>query len=113
MRSGSSYAQEPTIMKALATTWVLLTSVLVAAQSDTTVVPRDTTTHPGLPMLNLGVSSDRGAYAEVINTDTVKDKSHFTIDTKYKRITVTTEPKPWASVGDSIAEVLKLSLIHI
>ncbi|MBK8500206.1 MAG: hypothetical protein IPL52_15635 [Flavobacteriales bacterium] len=93
-------------MKALFTTWALFLATLTVAQGDTTATKPDTTTYPGLPMLNLGVSSTRGAYVEVINTDTIKDKSHFTIDMKYKRITVITEPKPWASTSDSIAEVI-------
>lgn len=66
----------------------------------------DTTAQPGLPMLNLGVNSHQGAFVEVVTPDTAKNKSSFTIDTKYKRITISTVPKPWANASDSLSEVL-------
>lgn len=75
----------------------------------------DTTAQPGLPMLNVGVSSDRGAYAELADLnkiDSTKEKGSFTIDLKYKRITVITEPKPWANSADSINEVLHDSRVE-
>ena len=80
----------------------LLAPLHMFAQPDTTIAEP-----PGLPMLNLGMNSQQGAYVEVITPDTTKDKSSFTIDLKYKRITVLTEPKPWSNPADSIAEVLK------
>ncbi len=93
-------------MKAIITTLTLLAVLHAAAQEDTTAVPRDTTSYPGVPSLNLGVSPGRGAFVEVTGQDTVKDKSSFTLDMKYKRITIITEPKPWANGTDSINEVL-------
>lgn len=72
------------------------------AQSDTaSTEPRHRAT------LMVGIDPEKGTYAEVATSDTTKDKGSFTIDLKYKRITVTTEPKPWAATADSIAEVLR------
>lgn len=79
----------------------LFVPILASAQTDTTK------TYPGMPMLNVGVNSDKGAFVDVITPDTTDQKKSFTIDTRYKRITITTVPKPWESQTDSIAEVLK------
>lgn len=98
MHRGSSYVQEPMTMRSLFTL-CLFAPLFLQAQTDTTA-------QPGLPMLNLGINSHQGAYAEVVTSDTTTNKSSFTIDTKYKRITISTVPKPWANAGDSIAEVL-------
>ena len=81
-------------------TLALLAPLYCFAQPDTASV------QPGLPMLELGVNDREGAYVQVIDPDTAGNKSSFNIDLKYKRITITTEPKPWASSSDSIAEVL-------
>lgn len=86
-------------MKTLMTI-ALFTPLIALAQTDTTK------TYPGMPMLNVGVNSDKGAFVDVVTPDTTDEKS-FTIDTRYKRITITTVPKPWDSVNDSVAEVLK------
>lgn len=58
--------------------------------------------------LAMGVSSGRGAYAGLEATDTTrKSDGRFTIETKRKRITVQTQPIPWASESDSIADITK------
>ena len=87
-------------MRTLLTT-ALFVPLLALAQTDTTKA------YPGMPMLNVGGNSDKGAFVDVITPDTTDKKKSFTIDTRHKRITVTTVPKPWASGTDSIAEVLK------
>jgi len=71
------------------------------AQTDTT--KSDT----GGAMLGIGMNSEKGAFVEVITPDTTDDKKSFTIDTRHKRITITTVPKPWESETDSVAEILK------
>lgn len=76
--------------------------LLGIAQTDTT-----RTDDGQMQSLSLGVTSDQGLEVHMTDGDTVNDKGTFTIDTKYKRITITTEPKPWASVDDSIEVVLK------
>ena len=95
----SSYVQEPTIMKAIIAAYALLVPFALSAQGDSTA-------QGSRASLSIGVNSKQGAYAEVLTEDTLKDKGSFTIDLKYKRITVTTEPKPWANATDSINEVL-------
>ncbi|HRH69378.1 MAG TPA: hypothetical protein PLB89_07735 [Flavobacteriales bacterium] len=87
-------------MKTLLTI-ALFVPLMALAQTDTTK------TYPGMPMLNVGVNSEEGAFVDVVTPDTTKEKNSFTIDTRYKRITITTVPKPWASEMDSVAEVLK------
>lgn len=87
-------------MRTLLTT-AMLAPLIALAQTDTTK------TYPGMPMLNVGVNSQDGAFVDVITPDTTEDKKSFTIDTRYKRITITTVPKLWDSESDSIAEILK------
>ena len=72
------------------------------AQSDTTSANEDR-----MQALELNVTSGEGLNVKMTDGDTVTNKGSFSIDTKYKRIIVTTVPKPWASSSDSIAEVLK------
>ncbi|MBL7950274.1 MAG: hypothetical protein JNM62_01025 [Flavobacteriales bacterium] len=85
----------------------LLLVLLPAICSFQTLAQTDTTGYPGMPMLDLGVSSKEGAFVDVTNTDTTGGKNSFTIDMKYKRITVTTSPKPWTSASDSLQQMLK------
>jgi hypothetical protein len=74
----------------------------IAAQTDTTGIPE-----AEMQQLNVNLTSANGMRVEMIDGDTITNKGTFSIDTKYKRITITTVPKPWASTGDSIAVVLK------
>lgn len=90
-------------MKPLAITFAALIAAGAFAQSDSAAVqdPARTT------RLELGVSSKKGGYAKVTSDTTSKDTSSFTITTKRKRITITTEPRLWRNESDSIADVIK------
>jgi hypothetical protein len=79
----------------------LCVPLVATAQTDTTE------TAPGMPMLNVGVSASNGAFVDVVSADTTNEKKSFTIDTRYKRITITTTPKPWVSEKDSVTRILK------
>lgn len=90
-------------MKAPAFILASLLSLGAIAQNDTASVreaERST-------RLELGVSSKNGGYAKVTSDTAKKDTSAFTITTKRKRITITTEPRLWESETDSIEDVIK------
>lgn len=58
--------------------------------------------------LSVGVNSKEGAYAEVrSDADTTGKSDPIIITTKRKKITITSEPRHWASVDDSIQDVLR------
>lgn len=74
----------------------------IMAQPDTTRASEDR-----MQALEMSVSNGEGLNVKMTDGDTVTNKGSFFIDTKYKRITITTVPKPWANSGDSIAVVMK------
>ena len=90
-------------MKPLMLLLALMTPFVGMAQTDTTA----TDDGEQMQSLSLGVTSDQGFQVQMTDGDTITDKGAWTIDTKYKRITITSVPKPWASVDDSIEVVLK------
>ena len=72
------------------------------AQTDSTEADRDR-----MQSLVVRMSSDDGLGVKMMDGDTTTKKGAFSIDTRYKRITITTVPKPWLSIKDSVAQVLK------
>lgn len=90
-------------MRSLPLAFCLLTLPLVAhAQVDSTALNQDR-----MQSLEVRMSSNDGLGVKMTDGDTVTNKGAWSIDTKYKRITITTVPKPWASVNDSASQVLK------
>ncbi|HRH37193.1 MAG TPA: hypothetical protein PK760_02535 [Flavobacteriales bacterium] len=85
-------------MKTLIASLASIAALACTAQSDTSGAY--------MQSLELNVNRTEGLNVKMTDGDTVVQKGHFTIDTKYKRITVTTEPKHWASTHDSIEVVL-------
>jgi len=71
------------------------------AQTDTLPAPKSN-------RLEVGVNAKDGAFAKVVNEgDSVKKSSPIIITTQRKKITITSEPRNWASVEDSVTDVLK------
>lgn len=82
---------------------LLLTALSTIAQADTT-----RSTEPRNATVAVRIDSENGVNVQVEPNDTTRsNKGGLTIDTKHKRITVTTTAKPWADPSDSIAEVLR------
>jgi hypothetical protein len=97
-----SYDQKREAMKPL----FLLPAMMVAPFI--ALAQTDTTAHKDrMHALEIGASSRDGVSVRMKDGDTTVTKGTFSIDTRYKRITVVTEPKPWASAADSISTVLK------
>ena len=72
-----------------------------SAQTDSTEVQ---STH----RLELGVNSKEGGYARIANDPDSTDKpSPLVINTKRKKITISTEDRDWISQEDSVQDVLK------
>jgi hypothetical protein len=82
---------------------LLLASTFAQAQIDTTNTPE------GLQgrSLQLGVSAKDGAFARVSSPDSTKKSNPLVINTKRKKITITSEDKNWMSETDSVSDVLK------
>lgn len=72
------------------------------AQIDSTGVDQDR-----MQSLEVRMSSDEGLGVKMMDGDTTTKNGAFSIDTRYKRITITTVPKPWLSIHDSVTQVLK------
>ncbi|MEO8589583.1 MAG: hypothetical protein ABI432_09455 [Flavobacteriales bacterium] len=90
-------------MRAFVCLLALITAPIAClAQTDTV-----RTDEGHMQSLEIGMTHKDGMGVRMVDGDTVTNKGSWTIDTRYKRITVTTVPKPWASVNDSVAEVLK------
>ncbi len=98
----SSYDQEDEPMKtALLISSILLLPPIANAQNDTAVSP------DRMQALEVQLRSDDGLEVHMKEGDSTVTKGTFTFDTKYKRITVKSEPKPWVSKQDSLDEVLR------
>ncbi|MBX2972110.1 MAG: hypothetical protein KF797_03320 [Flavobacteriales bacterium] len=115
-----SYEQNITIMNklipALAT---LLATTMAHAQSDTTeshtrtettiVTDTRTDTIPAASTHALVVDyvPGKGMRIDMLDTDTTKKGSPLVINTKRKKITISTEGKPWITKEDSVKDVLR------
>lgn len=80
----------------------VLSLVPVSAQTDTTGSRSGTERS-----LQIGVNSKEGGYARVDNGDSTRKSDPFTFETRRKKFTITSEPKPWASREDSVASIRK------
>lgn len=87
----------------------LVTLPMIALLATTASAQQDTaaTAEPERAVVNLNFDTRDGMQASVASTDTTKGKGSFTFDTKYKRISVLTENKPWVSKDDSLSEVIR------
>lgn len=85
-------------MRTLLTSFALAAFLFTNAQTDST----------GLSGYNLSLSmGSGGARAGVFPDDSTQKKGPLTINTKRKKITITSEDRDWISQADSVADVLK------
>jgi hypothetical protein len=83
-------------------TALLAIAFSASAQSDSTEVETEKKKNTSI---SVGVSSKKGGYAKLeTEGDTTKKPEPFKIETKRKIITITTEPKPFGSVQDSVED---------
>jgi len=67
----------------------------------------DSTATNGTPTLVLGFTPYNGMGVDVYGADTTKKSSPLVINTKRKKISITSEDKNWISEADSVQDVLK------
>ncbi|HRD51187.1 MAG TPA: hypothetical protein PKY96_00920 [Flavobacteriales bacterium] len=81
---------------------IALIATATSAQQDTAA-----TAEPQRAVVSINYDTKDGLQANVASKDTTKEKGSFIFDTKYKRISVLTENKPWVSKDDSLSEVIR------
>ena len=83
---------------------LILTASSALAQTDTTKAPADSSS---MQALELRVTRDEGFAVKMKEDGEDTDEGDFSFDTKFKRVVLQVKNKPWASVEDSIAQVIK------
>ncbi|MGV3638438.1 MAG: hypothetical protein ACO1NQ_12430 [Flavobacteriales bacterium] len=85
----------------------LILALVLANCSTFALCQTDTVKTRNTQRLELGVNSQEGGFAHITSdADTTDKPSPLVINTKRKRITITTEDKDWISETDSVSDVI-------
>lgn len=86
----------------------LILALALANSASLAVAQADSVETRNKQRLELGVNSKEGGYAHITSDPDTTDKpSPLVINTKRKKITITSEDKNWMSETDSVSDVLK------